>query len=231
MKDYQKKFIEFALENNVLCFGDFTLKSGRKSPYFFNAGLFHSSKALSLIGEFYAHTIKENFTEEFDVLFGPAYKGISLATVAASRLYDLYNVNVNVSFNRKEVKDHGEKKLLIGSELKNKKVLIVDDVITAGITIYETLDLIKANGGTCVGIVILLDRMEKNVDDKLSAIESLRREHNLKVVSIINIEILLEYLETHRDSFADHLTSIKKYLQTFGNVSTSSRVDGCTVSH
>ena len=162
MQDYQYSFIELARQLNVLRFGEFTLKSGRVSPYFFNAGLFHSGDALSRLGEYYAQAIIQS-GQSFELLFGPAYKGIPLATATAIALQN-HGVEIEVSFNRKEIKDHGEGGQLIGAPLSGK-ILMIDDVITAGTAFRESYDLIKANGASIDGVLIALDRQEKGLGE------------------------------------------------------------------
>ena len=159
MKDYQKEFIEFALEKQVLKFGEFTLKSGRTSPYFFNAGLFNTGRDLARLGRFYAAAL-EDAGIDYDVLFGPAYKGIPIATTTAVALADHHDKDVPYCFNRKEKKAHGEGGTLVGSELKGK-IMLVDDVITAGTAIRESMEIIADNGADLIGVLIALDRQEK----------------------------------------------------------------------
>lgn len=197
MKDYQKNFIEFALSHGVLKFGEFKLKSGRLSPYFFNAGMFTDGNAYFQLASFYADAIVENFDNSYDVLFGPAYKGISLATSASIGLKIKYNKNIPVSFNRKEVKDHGEGGNIIGSSLKGNRVLLVDDVITAGTTIRESVELISNEKGKLEGVVIALDRQEQGLNSELSAIQEVEKNYDLRVSSIISLNDLIEYLETN----------------------------------
>jgi orotate phosphoribosyltransferase len=191
MKDYQYKFIDFAIGAGVLRFGDFTLKSGRVSPYFFNAGLFNTGAQLAQLGRFYAQAIVDSDIE-FDVLFGPAYKGIPLATTAAIALADHHQRNVPWCFNRKETKEHGEGGNLVGAELAGK-VLIVDDVITAGTAIREAVDIIRNAGATLTGAVIALDRQERGQEQR-SAIQEVEETFALRVTSIATLEQLLEYL-------------------------------------
>ncbi|MDX1397810.1 MAG: orotate phosphoribosyltransferase, partial [Oceanospirillum sp.] len=178
MQDYQREFIEFAIEQNVLRFGEFTLKSGRISPYFFNAGLFKSGQALARLGRFYAQAISASKVE-YDVVFGPAYKGIPLAAVTAVALADHHDRDVPYVFNRKEAKDHGEGGVLVGADLEGK-VLIIDDVITAGTAIREVMQIIDANGAQPGGVVIALDRQERGKGE-LSAIQEVERDFNMPV--------------------------------------------------
>lgn len=216
MQGYQQKFIEFALENEVLRFGSFTLKSGRISPYFFNAAKFDNGAAFQRLGDFYAETIKEHFAEsEYDILFGPAYKGIALATATSIGLYNHYQQNVPVCFNRKEAKDHGEGGVIIGSSLRNKKALLIDDVITAGTTVREAIEIISRESGKLVGGVIALDRQEKGLKSSLSAIQEVEQTYHMKVASIISLKDLIEYLslDTQRKN---HLAEVLKYRETYG---------------
>lgn len=210
MQDYQYEFIEFARGLNVLRFGEFTLKSGRISPYFFNAGLFHSGKALAQLGEFYAQAILKS-GQSFDLLFGPAYKGIPLATATAIALQK-HGVDIEVSFNRKEIKDHGEGGQLIGAPLAGK-ILMIDDVITAGTAFRESYDLIKANDAKINGVLIALDRQEKGLGET-SAIQDIEREHQIPVLSIIKLEHLIAYLKEKNES--EHLDKIQAYRKQYG---------------
>ncbi|MGE0082767.1 MAG: orotate phosphoribosyltransferase [Thiohalomonadaceae bacterium] len=192
MHDYQREFLEFAISRGVLRFGQFTLKSGRVSPYFFNAGLFNSGAALARLGRYYAAAIA-NSGLAFDVLFGPAYKGIPLASAAAIALAEHHDRDLPYCFNRKEAKDHGEGGNIVGAPLAGR-VLIVDDVITAGTAIRESMALIEATGARAVGVVIALDRQERGTGE-LSAIQEVERNYGLKVVSIVTLADLITYLE------------------------------------
>lgn len=212
MKDYQYKFIDFAIGAGVLRFGDFTLKSGRVSPYFFNAGLFNTGAQLAQLGRFYAQAIVDSDIE-FDVLFGPAYKGIPLATTAAIALADHHQRNVPWCFNRKETKEHGEGGNLVGAELAGK-VLIVDDVITAGTAIREAVDIIRNAGATQTGAVIALDRQERGQEQR-SAIQEVEETFALTVTSIVTLEQLLEYLGDKPEQRANAI-KIQAYRSQFG---------------
>ncbi|WP_105253848.1 orotate phosphoribosyltransferase [Pseudoalteromonas sp. T1lg75] len=212
MKEYQKQFIEFALAKQVLKFGEFTLKSGRTSPYFFNAGLFNTGKDLAKLGRFYAAAL-EDAGIEYDLLFGPAYKGIPIATTTAVALADHYDKDVPYCFNRKEKKDHGEGGSLVGSELKGK-VMLVDDVITAGTAIRESMEIIAANGADLSGVLIALDRQEKGKAE-LSAIQEVERDFNTQVVSIVKLADLVTYLEQQGD-MDEHLQAVKAYRDQYG---------------
>ncbi|MFU2137062.1 orotate phosphoribosyltransferase [Gallibacterium anatis] len=212
MQQYQQQFIEFALSRNVLKFGEFTLKSGRVSPYFFNAGLFNSGEDLAKLGEFYAQAIQAQQLE-YDLIFGPAYKGIPIATATAAAIYHQFGLNKPVCFNRKEAKDHGEGGNLIGSPLQGK-VLLVDDVITAGTAIRESMQLIEANQATLAGVMIALDRQEKGKSD-LSAIQEVERDYHCHVSSIITLEHLLTYLQ-QSEQYSEFLPKMLAYRQQYG---------------
>ena len=212
MKDYQKEFIEFALEKQVLKFGEFTLKSGRTSPYFFNAGLFNTGRDLARLGRFYASAL-EDAAIEYDVLFGPAYKGIPIATTTAVALADHHDKDVPYCFNRKEKKAHGEGGTLVGSELTGK-IMLVDDVITAGTAIRESMEIIADNGADLSGILIALDRQEKGKAE-LSAIQEVERDFYTKVISIVKLADLISYLES-QGTMDEHLASVKAYRDQYG---------------
>ena len=212
MQQYQSDFIQFALKQNVLKFGEFTLKSGRTSPYFFNAGLFASGKALSQLGHFYAQAL-QNSQIDYDLLFGPAYKGIPLASAMAISLARDFDVDIPYAFNRKEAKNHGEGGNIVGSALSGK-IMIVDDVITAGTAIREVIDIIKAQGATPAGVLVALDRQEKGKGE-LSAIQEIERDYNIPVASIIKLEDLLEFLKNDAD-FTKYLAPVTKYREDFG---------------
>ena len=212
MLDYQKDFIEFALKNDVLRFGEFTLKSGRVSPYFFNAGLFNSGEALAKLGQYYAAAIKESAVK-FDVLFGPAYKGIPLATTCAVALYEHQDMNIPYSFNRKEAKAHGEGGNIVGAALEGD-ILIIDDVITAGTAIRESMDIIAAAKANPAGVIIALDRQEKGTGE-LSAIQEVEQQYNIPVLSIVKLEHLISYIENN-DEFTQYLDKVKAYRDQYG---------------
>ncbi|KZY42207.1 orotate phosphoribosyltransferase [Pseudoalteromonas shioyasakiensis] len=212
MKDYQKEFIEFALEKQVLKFGEFTLKSGRTSPYFFNAGLFNTGRDLARLGRFYAAAL-EDAGIDYDVLFGPAYKGIPIATTTAVALADHHDKDVPYCFNRKEKKAHGEGGTLVGSELKGK-IMLVDDVITAGTAIRESMEIIADNGADLSGVLIALDRQEKGKAE-LSAIQEVERDFGTKVISIVKLADLISYLEA-KGTMDEHLVAVKAYRDQYG---------------
>ncbi|MEA3588169.1 orotate phosphoribosyltransferase [Pseudidiomarina sp. 1APP75-27a] len=212
MKDYQKDFIEFAISRGVLKFGEFTLKSGRTSPYFFNAGLFNHGSDLAKLGRFYAAALQDS-TVDYDVLFGPAYKGIPITTAAAIALYDGYQKDVPYCFNRKEKKDHGEGGNLVGSPLSGK-VMLVDDVITAGTAIRESMDIVSANNAELAGVLIALDRQEKG-QGELSAIQEVEQDFNTKVISIVKLNDVISYIEKSPE-LAEHLEAVTAYRAKFG---------------
>ncbi|MGL5466771.1 MAG: orotate phosphoribosyltransferase [Shewanella sp.] len=212
MKAYQREFIEFALEKQVLKFGEFTLKSGRKSPYFFNAGLFNTGRDLARLGRFYAAALVDAGIE-FDVLFGPAYKGIPIATTTAIALADHHDVDTPYCFNRKEAKDHGEGGNLVGSKLAGR-IMLVDDVITAGTAIRESMELIQANGADLAGVLVAIDRQEKG-QGELSAIQEVERDFGCAVISIISLSDLITYLEQQGGN-AEHLEAVKAYRAQYG---------------
>jgi orotate phosphoribosyltransferase len=212
MKDYQHDFIDFAIRAGVLRFGDFTLKSGRTSPYFFNAGLFNTGEQLARLGRCYAQAIVDSDIE-FDVLFGPAYKGIPLATASSIALADHHQRNVPWCFNRKESKDHGEGGNLVGAGLHGR-ILIIDDVITAGTAIRESVEIIQAAGAKLTGVVIALDRQERG-RGRQSAIQEVEDAYGIRVTSIVRLEHLLEYLQGKSGHDAE-VEKIQAYRQEYG---------------
>ncbi|MGR5455083.1 orotate phosphoribosyltransferase [Vibrio alfacsensis] len=212
MKAYQREFIEFALEKQVLKFGEFTLKSGRKSPYFFNAGLFNTGRDLARLGRFYAAALADSGIE-FDVLFGPAYKGIPIATTTAVALADHHDIDTPYCFNRKEAKDHGEGGNLVGSALEGR-IMLVDDVITAGTAIRESMEIIQANGADLAGVLVAIDRQEKG-KGALSAIQEVERDFGCAVISIVSLSDLITYLEEKGDA-TEHLDAVKIYRTEYG---------------
>ncbi|WED26837.1 orotate phosphoribosyltransferase [Vibrio sp. DW001] len=212
MKAYQREFIEFALEKEVLKFGEFTLKSGRISPYFFNAGLFNTGRDLARLGRFYAAALIDSGIS-YDVLFGPAYKGIPIATTTAVALADHHDVDAPYCFNRKEAKDHGEGGNLVGSALEGR-IMLVDDVITAGTAIRESMEIIQANGADLAGVLVAIDRQEKGKGE-LSAIQEVERDFQCQIVSIVSLTDLISYLEEKGGS-VDQLEKVKAYRAEFG---------------
>ncbi|KAK9457592.1 phosphoribosyltransferase-like protein [Dipodascopsis uninucleata] len=195
MKDYQQKLIEISYENKILTFGDYTLKSGRKSPYFFNSGFFCRGDAIAAVASAYAQTIIESELE-FDIIFGPAYKGIPLAAVTLVKLAELcpekYST-MEYAYNRKEKKDHGEGGLTVGGSLKGKRVLVLDDVMTAGTAIRESLTIIDAEGGKLGGVILILDRQERMVEYPHSMISQVQKEFGVPVKSIFTLEHILQF--------------------------------------
>ncbi len=211
MSDFRQAFIQFAIERNVLCFGEFKTKAGRMSPYFFNAGLFNDGDSLRKLGQFYAKAIVAAQLP-FDMLFGPAYKGIPLVSTIAIALAEMGH-NYPFCFNRKEAKDHGEGGVLVGSPLKGR-VLIVDDVISAGTSVRESVELIKTSYAMPGGVVIALDRMERGIGE-LSAVQEVQQMHGLSVTSIINLDDLVEYLQNHRE-LEYNLRDVERYRAQYG---------------
>ena len=214
MQDFQKAFIEFVIRHEILRFGSFTLKSGRTSPYFFNAGLFNTGEALSFIGNSYAAAIAQSGVD-YDLLFGPAYKGIPLVSVTVAALAQQHGINKPYCFNRKEAKDHGEGGLTVGAPLQGR-VLIVDDVITAGTAIREVMELLQRTGATPAGIVVALDRQERGTG-KLSAIQEIREQYGIPVISIIALDQIIAYLGRQADpALAGHLADVQRYRDEYG---------------
>lgn len=212
MQDYKTQFIEFAINRNVLRFGEFTLKSGRLSPYFFNAGLFNTGADLALLGQCYAAALNHSGIE-FDVLFGPAYKGIPIATTTAVALATDYQRSVPYCFNRKEAKTHGEGGSLVGAELTGN-IMLVDDVITAGTAIRESMNIIAEHEANLAGVLIALDRQEKG-NGELSAIQEVERDFDTQVVSIVTLGDVVDYL-VGKPEYEAHLVNINAYRQQYG---------------
>jgi len=212
MRAYKSEFLELSLELGVLRFGEFTLKSGRVSPYFFNAGLFSSGYAAAKLGRYYASAIAESEVE-FDMLFGPAYKGIPLATLAAAALAEHHDEDVPYAFNRKEEKSHGEGGSIVGAPLDGR-VLIVDDVITAGTAVREAQRIIRSAGADVAGLVISLDRQEVGRDSR-SAVQELEQSLRIPVISIVQLEDLIDMLE-ESDEYAEYLAPVLSYRKKYG---------------
>ncbi|AEP31699.1 orotate phosphoribosyltransferase [Brumicola nitratireducens] len=212
LQDYKKEFIEFAIERKVLRFGEFTLKSGRVSPYFFNAGLFNTGGDLAKLGRYYAAALQAAGVE-FDVLFGPAYKGIPIATTTAVALSNDYDLDVPYCFNRKEAKTHGEGGNLVGSPLQGK-IMLVDDVITAGTAIRESMQLIKQHDASLAGVLIALDRQERG-QGELSAIQEVERDFDTQVIAIVTLADVVAYLSA-QESNAEAVASINQYRENYG---------------
>lgn len=212
MQHYQKEFIEFAITKNVLRFGEFTLKSGRISPYFFNSGLFNDGESLTLLGQYYAAAIQSSAVN-FDMIYGPAYKGIPLASTLAITLHQHHRRSLPYCFNRKEAKDHGEGGITLGAPLAGR-VLIIDDVITAGTSVRESVDLIRQSGAFPAAVIIALDRQEKGTGE-LSAIQEIQQTWNIPVISIISLDALIEYLGQSAEFF-QYLDKIREYQHNYG---------------
>ena len=213
MENNKQEFIQFALTKGVLKFGEFKLKSGRISPYFFDLGLFDSGQSIDHLGRFYAAALMESQLE-YDMLFGPAYKGISITTALSSALARDYQIDMPFAFNRKETKDHGEKGLIIGAPIEGR-VLIVDDVITAGTAVSECARLITDLGGTLAGILISLDRQERGREN-LSAVAEVSVKLSVPVIAIANLNDLIDLLESENTAIKQWLPKIKKYRDRYG---------------
>jgi orotate phosphoribosyltransferase len=212
MQAYQREFLDFAIRIGVLRFGEFTLKSGRLSPYFFNSGLFNTGASLARLGRYYAAAVMASGIK-FDMIYGPAYKGIPLASSLAIALADHHGHDLPYAFNRKEAKDHGEGGVIVGAPLKGR-VLIIDDVISAGTSVRESVDIIQAAGATPAGVVIALDRQERGKGDA-SAIQEVERDYGLSVASIVRLNELVEYLGEQPNQTAA-LAAIRTYREQYG---------------
>ncbi len=212
MQEFQKQFLSLAIDIGAISFGDFTLKSGRKSPYFFNIGKFNSGEVLARLGESYAACIEQAKLKP-DVLFGPAYKGIPLVCTTAIGLANKFNVSVSYCFNRKEVKDHGEGGQLVGAPLSGN-VVIVDDVITAGTAIREAMQIIENSDATLRGIVLALDRQERGLNQQ-SAVSEVANKYNIPVISIINLDTIMDFVSKEIQN-ENLLENIKNYRSEYG---------------
>lgn len=214
---YQNRFLETALAVNALKFGEFTLKSGRKSPYFFNAGAFADGQSLAVMAQAYAAVIKQILSEglKVDLLFGPAYKGIPLVAAVATVLSLQEGIHLPWAFNRKEEKAHGEGGMLVGSDVRGKKVLILDDVLTAGTAVRASLQLLTAQGAEPIGLVVALDRQEKIGDSDLSALEHIRQERNLHTRAIVGLSDLLRFVQD-KEEYCSCLADLEAYRQAYG---------------
>ena len=222
MERYKEEFIEFMVESNVLKFGDFITKSGRKTPFFINTGNYTTGEQLRKLGEFYAKAIHKHFGNDFDVLFGPAYKGIPLTVTTAISLNDLYDINVEYCSNRKEVKDHGEGGILLGGSLKDDtKVVIVEDVMTAGTSIYETTPILKAQGNVDIkGLIISVDRKERGKGEK-SAQAEIKEAFGITTYSIVTMKEIVDYLYNREINGKVHIDddmkkAIENYYEQYG---------------
>ncbi len=212
MQTYQKEFLDFAIDKGVLRFGEFVLKSGRRSPYFFNAGLFNSGAAVARLGLYYAQAI-QNSGIQYDMLFGPAYKGIPLATATVAALYEMYQLDIPFAFNRKEAKDHGEGGSFVGAPVAGR-VLVIDDVISAGTSVRESVTMIESQHAKLAGVAIALDRQERGTG-KLSAIQEVEQTLGVKVVSIVDLATMISYLEL-KPGYEKHLKSVRAYRGEYG---------------
>jgi orotate phosphoribosyltransferase len=212
MKQYKKNFITAALDNNVLKFGNFTLKSGRESPYFFNTGHFDSGSALALLGKAYASAIVDH-NLKFEILFGPAYKGIPIASAVAIALLSEYNIDISFCFNRKEPKDHGEGGITFGADLAGQ-TLIIDDVISAGTSVKQSHELIHESGATLAGICVALDRQERG-SGRLSAIQEVTTRYNVPVISIISLTDIIDFVG-EVEEYTENLEAIRQYQIEYG---------------
>ena len=221
LKGYQQKFIDFLISSEVLSFGDFTTKSGRKTPYFINAGRFDTGEKISTLGLYYAEHIISSELAQVDIVFGPAYKGVPLAVVTATRLFQDYQRNVGFAFDRKELKGHGEKGKFIGAPIKDgSKIVIVEDVITAGTTAREIVPLLKSQADVDIlGMAIAVDRCEKGADDR-SAVQQVQEELGIEVYPLVTVHQIKEYLSTDNTSgfkLSDELVAnMEQYLATYG---------------
>ncbi len=211
MKQFTKDFLDLSIDLGILKFGEFKLKSGRLSPYFFNAGLFNTGEALAKLGKYYAQALVDSGVE-FDMLYGPAYKGITLAAATAISLANDHGINVPYAYNRKEAKDHGEGGVIVGASISGK-ALIIDDVISAGTSVRESVEIIKQNGGEVAGVLIALDRQEKGESD-LSAVQEVERTLSTQVVSIAKLEQLVDYLG-EANFGEDVIAAVKKYREQY----------------
>lgn len=222
MKEYKREFVEFLLEMNALRFGEFTLKSGRLSPYFLNTGMLYSGRSVNRLGSFYASAIADNVKGGYNTVFGPAYKGIPLAIAAVNALYAEHKIDVDYAFNRKEAKDHGDKGIIVGKELgEGDSVIIVDDVITAGTAVRETLEILRAQGNPRVaGVIVSVDRMEKGTGDK-SAIQEISQATGISFHPIVTIADIIEFLQDSETSASfgiggEMLEKMRKYREQYG---------------
>lgn len=215
MQSYQQQFIQFAIDAGVLRFGEFTLKSGRISPYFFNSGLFNSGLSLAQLGNFYAQALNDSKID-FNALFGPAYKGIPLASSCAIAMANQFHRDIPYAFNRKEIKDHGEGGQLVGAELKGR-IIIIDDVISAGTSVRESFEIIEQAGAEVAGVLIALNRQEKG-QGEVSAITEIEQTYKIPVISIIKLQDLIDYLENLKGNaeLQEYAGKIQEYRRKYG---------------
>lgn len=223
MEQYKQEFIEFMVDSQVLKFGEFTLKSGRKSPFFMNAGAYVTGSQLRRLGEYYAKAIHDNFGEDFDVLFGPAYKGIPLSVAATIAYSELYGKDIRYCSNRKEVKDHGDVGILLGSSMRDgDRVVIIEDVTTSGKSIEETFPIIKAQGNVEIkGLMVSLNRMEKGMGGKVSALEEIQEKYGFEAHAIVTMDEVIEHLYNKPCKGQIYIddtlkAAIDKYYETYG---------------
>ena len=223
MEQYKQEFIEFMVDSQVLKFGEFTLKSGRKSPFFMNAGAYVTGTQLSRLGEYYAKAIHDNFGDDFDVLFGPAYKGIPLSVATTIAYSRLYGKDIRYCSNRKEIKDHGDVGILLGSNIKDgDRVVIIEDVTTSGKSIEETFPIIKAQGNVEIkGLMVSLNRMEKGLGGKVSALQEIKEKYGFDDLAIVTMQDVIEHLYNRpyqgKIYIDDTLkAAIDKYYETYG---------------
>ncbi|QIV95299.1 orotate phosphoribosyltransferase [Allofrancisella frigidaquae] len=207
-------FIEFALKNQVLKFGEFTLKSGRISPYFFNAGLFSTGSQLATLADYYAQLIAKN-NIKYDILFGPAYKGIPLVAAISTILAVKYNIDMPYAFDRKEAKDHGEGGIFVGADMTNKNVLLVDDVMTAGTAFYESYNKLKNINAKITGVVLSIDRQEKAKDSDISATKKISQDFGIPVLAVTNFASIFEYVKKNLDE--EMISKFKNYREKYGS--------------
>lgn len=214
MKDYQREFLKFVISSDALRFGEFSLKSGRISPYFFNAGQFKSGESINRLASFYARTLADSIAEDF-MLFGPAYKGIPLATATAMTMARDFNRDIPFAYDRKEPKDHGEGGALVGSPLEGP-VIIIDDVITAGLSVDHSVRLIRESGARPAGVVIALDRQERARDSSSSAVQDVENRHGIPVYPIVTMETMIEYLKQTTEKHQVDLDPLVCYREQYG---------------
>jgi orotate phosphoribosyltransferase len=216
MEKYQKEFIEFAIERKALCFGEYKLKSGRISPYFFNTGLFNDGQSLAKLGRFYAEAL-QNSGIKFDMIYGPAYKGIPLASAMAISFHEVFGSNYPFCFNRKEIKDHAEGGITFGAEIRNRAI-IIDDVISAGISIKESIDIIHSEGGMVTGAIVAVNRQEQG-EGKKSAIQEAQEKYKIKIISIISLSDIISYISKNYN-LKEHLEAINAYSKQYGEITS-----------
>ena len=214
MEKYQKEFIEFAIERKALCFGEYKLKSGRISPYFFNTGSFNDGESLAKLGRFYAEALHKAEIK-FDMIYGPAYKGIPLASATAISFHEVFDNNYPFCFNRKEIKDHGEGGTIFGAEIHNR-VIVIDDVISAGTSIKESIDVVHSKGGTVIGAIVAVNRQEQG-EGKKSAIQEAQEKYKIKIISIVSLNDIISFISKN-DNLKKHLEAINNYSMQYGEI-------------